>query len=57
LNLDAFWKKYTFRIFGAEDPRDRWVGVYKVLSEAEAARPHPFDDLYAIHVARLNALR
>lgn len=54
-NLDAFWRKYTNRIFGVQDPRDRWVGVYKVLDAAEAARPHAVDDMFAIYAGRLKA--
>lgn len=44
--LDAFWKRYTERVFGVLDPRDRWVAVYKVLDDAQAAQPHLVDDLF-----------
>lgn len=55
--LDAFWKRFTLKAFSAgpdvsrgRSPRpalDRWVVVYEVLSEEEAARPHEADDLFA----------
>lgn len=44
--LDDFWKRYTSRVFGVRDPKDRWVGVYTILDEAQAARPHEVDDLF-----------
>lgn len=50
LILDAFWKKYTTRAFGVLDPRDRWVGVYELLNEERAAKPHPTDDLFGAHL-------
>lgn len=45
--LDSFWKRYTTRVFGVFDPKDRWVGVYKVLDEDQSAQPHPVDDLFS----------
>jgi len=57
LTLDAFWKRYTLRVFGVQNPPDRWLGVYKVLGEDEAAKPHPFDDLFAVYVGRLKAAK
>lgn len=53
MNLDAFWKKYTLRVFGVQNARDRWLGVYKVLDEAKASTPHPFDDLFAPFVEQI----
>ena len=44
--LDDFWKLYTERVFGVLDPGDRWVAVYKILDDAQAAQPHPVDDLF-----------
>lgn len=44
--LDDFWKRYTGRVFGVRDPKDRWVGVYKILDEDQALQPHPVDDLF-----------
>jgi hypothetical protein len=52
-NLDAFWMKRTLRVFGVHEPPDRWVGVYKVLDDAEAALPHAVDDLFAVYAGRL----
>lgn len=52
LNLDTFWKRYTLRVFGVQTPRDRWVGVYKLLDEDEAARPHSFDDLFGPYLQK-----
>jgi hypothetical protein len=48
--LNSFWNRYTARVFGVQDPRDRWLGVYRVLSEEEAARPHTFDDLFGKYI-------
>jgi hypothetical protein len=53
MTVDAFWKRYTSRVFGVQNPRDRWVAVYKLLDETEAAKPHPFDDMFAPFVQRL----
>ena len=48
--LDNFWKRYTERVFGVLDPRDRWVGVYKILNDADAMRTHPVDDLFGAYL-------
>lgn len=50
--LDDFWKHYTLRVFGVFDPHDRWVGVYKLLDDSEAARPHPVDDLFGPYLKK-----
>lgn len=50
--LDDFWKRYTTRAFGVRDPRDRWVGVYSILDDAQAARPHPVDDLFGHYLKK-----
>lgn len=42
--LDRFWRRYTLPVHGVFEPPRRWVGVYKVLSEEEASRPHPSDE-------------
>lgn len=44
--LDDFWKRYTGRAFGVLDPKDRWIGVYTILDDAQAAQPHLVDDLF-----------
>jgi len=48
--LDDFWKRCTARVFGVRDPKDRWVGVYSILDDAQAAKPHDFDDLFGAHL-------
>ena len=50
--LDDFWQRYTERVFGVRDPKDRWVGVYKILDDAQAAQPHPVDDLFGKSVKK-----
>lgn len=50
--LDDFWKRYTLRVFGVRDPKDRWVGVYSILSEDQAARPHEVDDLFGAQLRK-----
>lgn len=50
--LDDFWKRYTERAFGVLDPRDRWVAVYKLLDDAQAARPHAVDDLFGQYLKK-----
>lgn len=50
--LDDFWKRYTSRVFGVRDPKDRWVGVYTILDEAQAARPHEVDDLFGAQLRK-----
>lgn len=57
LVLDSFWKKYTTRTFGVLDPRDRWVGVYELLSEERAAQPHATDDLFGAHLRAATVAR
>lgn len=52
--LDAFWNKYTERVYGVFEPPDRWVGVYRILDDQSAARPHPFDDLFGSFVKKLH---
>jgi hypothetical protein len=44
--LFAFWKRYTLQVFDELESRDHWVRVYRILDDAEAARPHPVDDLF-----------
>jgi hypothetical protein len=44
--LDDFWKRYTARVYGVLDPRDRWVAVYKIHDDAQAVQPHTVDDLF-----------
>jgi hypothetical protein len=51
-NLAAFWAGYTRRVFGARIPGDRWVGVYEVLSQEEAAKPHGFDRIFGAPAAK-----
>ncbi|MBI4248616.1 MAG: hypothetical protein HY611_03855 [Elusimicrobia bacterium] len=51
-NLDGFWKKYTLKEFELDDGLKAWVAVYRVLSEEEAARPHPADDLFAAYASK-----
>lgn len=56
-SLDEFWARCTRKTFslGPETmvlsngrrSLDRWLAVYEVLSEEEAARPHAADDLFA----------
>jgi len=48
-NFDAFWAKYTLKAHEALQRGDHWVAVYRVLDEAEAAKPHPADDLWKIY--------
>ncbi|MDX6770667.1 MAG: hypothetical protein SF051_14125 [Elusimicrobiota bacterium] len=55
--LDEFWKRYTTRVFGALDPRDRWVGVYELLDEQRASQPHSTDDLFGAHLKAAAAAR
>jgi len=50
--LDDFWKRYTERVFGVRDPRDRWVAVYGILDEAQAAKPHTVDDLFGQYLKK-----
>ncbi|MBI2386857.1 MAG: hypothetical protein HYV14_12750 [Elusimicrobia bacterium] len=50
--LDDFWKRYTARVFGVLDPKDRWVGVYSILDDAQAARPHLVDDLFGQYLKK-----
>lgn len=50
--LDDFWKRYTERSFGVLDPRDRWVAVYKILDDAQAAQPHSIDDLFGQYLKK-----
>lgn len=50
--LDDFWKRYTARAFGVRDPKDRWVGVYTILDDAQAAQPHPVDDLFGQYLKK-----
>ncbi len=52
--LDDFWKRYTERVFGVLDPRDRWVAVYKLLDDSQAAKPHPVDDLFGQYRRKSN---
>ena len=57
--LDRFWSRYTRKVFQAgpnqarlangQETMDRWVVVYEVLSEEEAAKPHEADDLFAAY--------
>lgn len=61
-SLDEFWRRFTLKVFQAgpnervlRDGRttlDQWVVVYKVLSEEEAARTHPVDDLFEAYRVR-----
>jgi hypothetical protein len=41
---DDFWKKYLLKEYEVGSSGDRWVIVYRLLSEDEAARPHPAYD-------------
>lgn len=50
--LNDFWMRYTDRAFGVLDPRDRWVGVYKILDDVQAARPHPVDDFFGQYLKK-----
>jgi hypothetical protein len=50
--LDGFWKRYTARAFGVLDPKDRWVGVYSILDDAQAAQPHIVDDLFGQYLKK-----
>ena len=50
--LDDFWKRYTGRAFGVLDPKDRWVGVYSLLDDAQAAKPHIVDDLFGQYLKK-----
>ncbi|MDE2292675.1 MAG: hypothetical protein KGL53_11390, partial [Elusimicrobia bacterium] len=60
--LDEFWGRWTEKVFqagpdflgrrGRQRILDRWVAVYRVLSDAEAAAPHPHDDLFAGYSVR-----
>ena len=57
--LDEFWAHYTRKVFESGPDianlsdgskiLDRWVVVYQVLSEEEAAKPHVSDDLFAAY--------
>ena len=47
--LDEFWKKYALRELQDALRNDYWVEVYRILSEDEAAQPHPFHDLWAAY--------
>lgn len=51
-NLNSFWNRYTLREFGVIEPGHRWVGVYKILSDNEAAKPHPVDKLFQFFLDR-----
>jgi hypothetical protein len=57
--LADFWSRYALKVWQigpsglapmADDPEprrgDRWVVVYRILSETEASRPHPIDSLF-----------
>lgn len=50
--LDDFWKRYTARVFGVLDPKDRWVGVYTIRDEAQAAQPRIVDDLFGQYLKK-----
>jgi len=50
--LNAFWKTYTLRVFGVQQPGDRWVAVYRILSADEAVQPHPVDNVFQVFVDR-----
>lgn len=50
--LDGFWKRYTARAFGVLDPKDRWIGVYSLLDDAQAAKPHVVDDLFGQYLKK-----
>lgn len=50
--LNAFWKKYTLKEFESGANQDHWVQVYRVLGEDEAAKPHPFTDLWKAYRIR-----
>jgi 4-amino-4-deoxy-L-arabinose transferase-like glycosyltransferase len=41
---DEFWKKYLLKEFEVGSSGDRWVVVYRLLNDEEAARPHPAYD-------------
>jgi hypothetical protein len=55
--LDQFWARSTRKVFqagpnqarltGGQETLDRWVVVYEVLSDEEAAKPHQADALFA----------
>lgn len=47
--FSRFWRRHTLKVH--EDGRDGdfWVAVYRLLSEEEAASPHPSDDLLELH--------
>ncbi|MFH1725054.1 MAG: hypothetical protein ABII00_10595 [Elusimicrobiota bacterium] len=61
-SLDEFWRRYTLKVFQAgperfrpetgRDRLDRWIVVYRVLSEDEAERDHPTDDLFEHYKAQ-----
>jgi hypothetical protein len=63
--FDAFWRRYTRKVFqvGPEELQtpsgtrqlDRWVVVYRVLSEAESAKSHDADDLFSAYSTRINS--
>jgi hypothetical protein len=50
--LDDFWKRYTARVFGVLDPKDRWVGVYAILDDAQATQPHSVDDVFGQYLKK-----
>lgn len=45
-NYDAFWNKYTSKVFEDYDPNSHKVMVYKVLNEKESKIPHETDDIF-----------
>ena len=46
LKLAGFWKRYIVRVYEVKIYPERWVAVFKVLTSAEASRPHPADPLF-----------
>jgi hypothetical protein len=61
-SLDEFWRRYTLKVHqtgptaiaeGAKPSLNRWVVVYRVLSEREAALPHETDYLFAAYKTEL----
>lgn len=46
LKLAEFWKRYIVREFEVKVYPERWVAVYRVLDDNEAAQPHAADPLF-----------
>lgn len=52
LKLAEFWKRYIVMEYEVKVYPERWVAVYRVLDEAEAARPHETNQLFASLLSR-----